>query len=86
MSPEIGEMGLRVDCMSENGSFNLWIRDGEIISFMSGLQVSISTIDKYIPDAVKRAIHDFIYLAKNTIITILPIKYIQKDNKITIYI
>ena len=51
-----------------------------------GLQVSISTIDKYIPDAVKRAIHDFIYLAKNTIITILPIKYIQKDNKSAIYI
>ena len=48
-----------------------------------GLQVSISTIDKYIPDAVKRAIHDFMYLA---IITILPIKYIQKDNKTAIYI
>ena len=29
-----------------------------------GLQVSISTVDKYILDAVKRAIHDFMYLAK----------------------
>ena len=28
-----------------------------------GLQVSISTINKYIPDAVKTAIHDFMYLA-----------------------
>ena len=35
MSPLIGEEGLGVDYMSENGSFNLRIRDKVIISSQS---------------------------------------------------
>ena len=37
MSPLIGEEGLGVDYMSENGSFNLRIRDTVIISSQSAL-------------------------------------------------
>ena len=44
MSPLIGEEGLGVDYMSENGSFNLRIRDTVIISSMSAYPQSRDAI------------------------------------------